>query len=90
MSINIPTFTKMIEKAREATTTWSSEEEKSDKLNFQWHVKVAAILITCAQSFSNNKHEVNCGRATVHVRPPVARAKRNSVGILLNYQVRSH
>ena len=26
-------------------------------------VTVAAILITCAQSFSDNKHEVNCGRA---------------------------
>ena len=24
---------------------------------------LAAILITCAQSFSNEKHEVNCGRA---------------------------
>ena len=35
LSINIPTFTKMIEKPPEATTTRSSEEEKSDKLNFQ-------------------------------------------------------
>ena len=78
----------MIEKAPEATTTWSSEEEiKSDKLNFQWHVKVAAILITCAQSFSNKKHEVNCGRATVHVRPPVARAKRNSVSCAVTLEV---
>ena len=77
----------MIEKPPEATTTRSSEEEKSDKLNFQWHVKVAAILITCAQSFSNNKHEVNCGRATVHGRPPVARAKQNSVSGAVTLEV---
>ena len=47
--MNIPTFTKKIEKPPEATTIRSNEEEKSHKLNFQWHVKVAAILIACAQ-----------------------------------------
>ena len=52
---------------------------------------LVAILITCAQSFSNENHEVNCGRA-IRARP-AARAKRNgrnAVVILLNYQVRSY
>ena len=54
----------MIDKCPEAATSRSSEEKKSHKkINFQWHLMLVAILITCAQSFSNENHEVNCGRA---------------------------
>ena len=48
---------------------------------------VSAILIACAQSFSNKKRELNCGRAIranpCTCGPPTARAKQNAAGILL-------